>query len=321
MSKAEKLGRSASFGAAGRATSARRQLISQAAGEVPADPSRVPLAQLVGNPENPRESLGDVSELAHSLREQGLLQPLHVIPRHTYLQVHPEHETVIADAAFVVVNGNRRLAAAQHAGLETVAVHVRAPRGEEDESEVALRAAVLAENIHRQDLHPLEEAREINKLLEHGLNRSQAASLLGKSNGWVTQRLILLDLHPDLQQALKDGELKLAQARELGKLPLQEQLSAHRQQQEEFYRVKPAEPSEPPVEPSSQHPAEKSSTTVKAQHTPTRKQDTSARPEQLTLDLRWDEPEVLADQLYKELAVGLDPDQLHRFAQAFLERL
>ena len=318
MSKADKLGRSASFGAAGRATSARRQLISQAAGEAPADPSRVPLAHLVGNPENPRESLGELSELAGSLTEHGLLQPLHVLPRRAYVHAHPEHEEAVAEAVFVVINGNRRLAAARQAGLETVAVHVRTPRGEQDDSEVTLRAAVLAENIHRQDLHPLEEAREIGKLLGQGLNRSQAAALLGKSNGWITQRLILLDLHPDLQQALKDGELKLAQARELGKLPPQEQLAARRDQQEEFYAVKPAEPADPsPAAPAQPR-------TPAAKNPPQGAAQPKGAPqpgEQLTLDLSWDEPEVLAEQVYKELASGLGPDELQRFAQAFLDRL
>ncbi|CAL9610591.1 Nucleoid occlusion protein (plasmid) [Nocardiopsis dassonvillei] len=318
MSKADKLGRSASFGAAGRATSARRQLISQAAGEAPADPARVPLAHLVGNPENPRESLGELSELAGSLKEHGLLQPLHVMPRRAYVQAHPEHEATVSEAAFVVINGNRRLAAARQAGLETVAVHVRTPRGPEDDDQVTLRAAVLAENIHRQDLHPLEEAREIGKLLDHGLNRSQAATLLGKSNGWITQRLILLNLHPDLQQALKDGELKLAQARELGKLPPQEQLAAHRQQ-EEFYAVKTADPTVPA--PTSSAPTKAAAVAKNPPRGATQPQGTPRTGEQLTLDLSWDEPEALAEQVYKELASGLGPDELQRFAQAFLDRL
>jgi ParB family transcriptional regulator, chromosome partitioning protein len=320
VSKADKLGRSASFGAAGRATSARRQLISQATGDAPADPSRVPLAQLVGNPENPRESLGDLSELAGSLTEHGLLQPLHVLPRRAYVQVHPEHETAVGEAVFVVINGNRRLAAAQQVGLEAVAVHVRAPRGEKDDSEVALRAAVLAENIHRQDLHPLEEAREINKLLEHGLNRSQAAELLGKSNGWVTQRLILLDLHPDLQRSLKDGGLKLAQARELGKLPSDEQLAAHREQQERFYAVKPTEPPAPSPA-SEERPADVTKAAAKKPSDASARKSAPQPGEQLTLDLSWDDPEGIAEQVYKELSSGLGPAELQRFAQAFLDRL
>lgn len=316
MSKADKLGKSSSFGAAGQARSARRQLISQAVGEAPVDPARVPLSQLAGNPENPRESLGDLDELAASLSEQGLLQPLHVLPRRSYLEVHPEHEAAIGEAVFVVVNGNRRLAAARQAGLGTVAVHVRGPRGGEGESEVSLRAAVLAENIHRQDLHPLEEAQEINKLLGLGLNRSQAALLLGKSNGWITQRLILLALHPDLQKLLRDGELKLAQARELGKLPPEEQLAAHRSA--EFYRVKTGEGSQQDLggdpEPMPERPKAPTEPPV-PQPRPT------GRPEQLTLDLQWDEPEVLADKLYEELSAGLDSDQLRRLAKALLERL
>lgn len=322
MSKADKLGKSSSFGAAGQARSARRQLISQAVGEAPVDPARVPLSQLAGNPENPRESLGNLDELAASLAEQGLLQPLHVLPRRAYLEVHPEHEAAIDEAVFVVVNGNRRLAAARQAGLEAVAVHVRGPRGADGESEVSLRAAVLAENIHRQDLHPLEEAQEIDKLLGLGLNRSQTASLLGKSNGWVTQRLILLDLHTDLQKLLRSGELKLAEARELGKLPPEEQLAAHQERAAEFYRVKTGEHSqqnteaapEPQPSPTRQPPKKAGAPSVPQ---PGR----TGRPEQLTLDLQWDEPEALADQLYTELSAGLDSDQLRRLAKALLDRL
>ncbi|MGW5880282.1 ParB/RepB/Spo0J family partition protein [Nocardiopsis terrae] len=319
MSKADKLGKSSSFGAAGRTISARRQLISQAAGEAPEDPNRVPLGRLAGNPENPRESLGELEELARSLSEQGLLQPLHVLPRRAYLQVHAEHEAAIGDAAFVVVNGNRRLAAARQAGLETVAVHVRTPRGEQPEDQVSLRAAVLAENIHRQDLHPLEEAGEINKLLDHGLNRSEAASLLGKSNGWITQRLLLLNLHPDLQRQLRAGELKLARARELGKLPAEEQLAAHEEQQEGFYAVKPAPtPAPAPKEgagPAGEEgPAAEGSSAGAGQRAP-------RAAGQLTLNLRMDEPEVLAETLYKELSSGMDAQQFRRFVEKLIERL
>lgn len=321
MSKADKLGASASFGAAGRATSARRQLIAQATGEAPADQNRVPIEQLAGNPENPREDLGDLEELAESLREHGLLQPLSVMPRRAYLDVHPNHADALGSAAFVVVAGNRRLAAARLAGLPTLAVHVRAPEGDLDSS-VAIRAAVLAENIHRQDLHPLEEAQEINKLLEHGLNRSEAARILGKSNGWITQRLILLGLHPELQQALKAGELKLGDARELGKLSLDEQLTAWRDREATFYTVKGQdrkEASEHGDGPAASGRSDRT-TPVPRKARPTAVK-TVQRPEQLTLDLEWGEPEALADQVYAELATGLSPEELRRFADAFLGHL
>ena len=298
--------------------SARRQLIAQAAGEELTDPNRVPITQLVGNPENPRESLGDLSELAHSIREHGLLQPLHVMPRRAYLKVHPEHEAAVGEADFVVINGNRRLAAAHQAGLETVPVYVRMPQGA-DYTEISLRAVVLAENLHRQDLAPLEKAQEIRKLLDLGLTRSQVAKLLGKSNGWVTQRLILIDLHPDLQKALAEGRLRLADARELGRRPPEEQLAMVEQDEKGgFYRVKSSQPSAQQPEPPGSTP----SPTDSEGFYRVKSSKEGSPYEQLTLDLRWNTPENLADQVYQGLvAGGLSREECERFARAFMNHL
>ena len=316
MSKADDLGASSSFGAATQARSGRRRLIDQAAGEAPADPSRVPLGQLVGNPENPREDLGELSELAQSLTEQGLLQPLHVLSRRAYLQVHPEHEDAVGQASFVVVNGNRRLAAAAVAGLETVAVHMREQHSTE-EGEAGLRAAVLAENIHRQDLHPLEEAQEIDKLLGLGLTRSQAASRLGKSNGWVTQRLTLLELHPDLQGELREGILKLAHARELGKLDHEQQMAAYQEQRDGFYAVKP-HPHQADAASDGDPGSEDSPAPAAGESEGAKSPQASGR---LTLNLHSDEPEALAETFYKELSAGMEAHQLRRFIQFLAARL
>lgn len=223
MNKADKLGDSAAFGAASRPASARRQLIAQAAGEAPADPARVPIEQLEGNPDNSRDDLGDLEELANSLREHGLRQPVAVMPRRAFLEVYPQHEAAVGQAAFIVVNGNRRLAAARLAGLQTLAVHLP---GGEDGDVSSVRVAALVENIHRKNLEPLEEARAVAELVQLHGSQAEVARRLGKTSAWVSQRLALLKLTPELQEELRDGELKVKEARQLGTLPADEQMAA-----------------------------------------------------------------------------------------------
>lgn len=209
---------SAAFAAATE-TSARRQVINRATGDAPpVDPTRVPVDQLVGSPENPREDLPGLDELAQSLLQHGLRQPLSVMPAREYVRVHPEHEAAVGSATFVVVNGHRRLAAAQQAGLATLAVHVT-----ELDSSDAVAVAALVENIHREDLSPLEEASALRALLQVYGTNAEVARQVGKPRAWVGQRLALLNLAPELTDALKSGELKIKEARRLGTLPEDEQ--------------------------------------------------------------------------------------------------
>ena len=217
-SKSKQMAPSSAFAAATQA-SARRQVINEATGQAPpVDLTRVPVEQLVGSPENPREALTGLDELAQSLRQHGLRQPLSVMPTEAFVRVHPEHEGAIGDAVFVVVNGNRRLAAAQQAGLETLAVHVT-----ELDSSDAVKVAALVENIHREDLSPLDEAAALRALLDVYDTNAEVARQVGKERAWVGQRLALLNLAPDLMDALKSGELKIKEARRLGTLPVKEQ--------------------------------------------------------------------------------------------------
>ncbi|MEU5859116.1 ParB/RepB/Spo0J family partition protein [Nocardiopsis dassonvillei] len=318
MSKADRLKASASFSSAARTPSTRRQLIARATGEAPADPTRVPLADLVGNPDNPREELGDLQELAQSLLKHGLRQPVSVMPRRAFLELCPQHEQALGEAAFVVINGNRRLAAARLAKLETLAVHISGPVGDDLAS---MRAAVLVENIHRKDLEPLEEARSVAELVELHGTQSEAAEHVGKSQGWVSQRLSLLNLTPELQTRLASGELRVREARWLARLEPQEQLAAwERNEHTAVNGNRPASaPSPAPVQDSKapKQATQQSASSQRTQVEPGRGVPASDRgPAQLTLDLQWE-----ADVAATEIVTVYGRERAEKLASAILEQL
>lgn len=207
---------------AGQRTSLASLRVGKAAvpelASAPKWPDTVKLKDLADNPDNPREELRDLDGLAVTIKERGILQRLVVVPRATWLTAHPHHTEKIGDAPFVILIGHRRRHAAELAGLDEVKVEVR-------ESASGSRTDALIENIQRSDLDPLEEANGIRDLMaEEGLSQRGVAELLGKSQGWVSQRLVLLKLIPELQQAITNGTLKIEDAREIGKLPPQEQI-------------------------------------------------------------------------------------------------
>ncbi|MFE4578546.1 ParB/RepB/Spo0J family partition protein [Streptomyces sp. NPDC002285] len=233
MSKADSLGGSATFDAVAQPMSSRAASFAAFAGQA-STPSetptsthhatrRVPVSQLAPNPYNPRATLAAIEEMADSLTGKGIIQPLTVVTRDAFKAAHPDHATDFASADFVVVDGNRRLAGAKLAGLDDVPVHVDDALAHDADTllETALTAAV-----QHEDLEPLDEARALQRLVEvHGSQRAVARSL-GKSSGWVTQRLALLNLTPELKQAVSEKTIPLDVARTVGQLPEQQQQSA-----------------------------------------------------------------------------------------------
>ncbi|MFD5513386.1 ParB/RepB/Spo0J family partition protein [Streptomyces sp. NPDC127051] len=271
MSKADMLGESATFDAVAQPISSRAAAFARFAGQdqsatVPAPDSpesgRLPLSALAHNPYNPRDELKEVDELADSLAARGVIQPLAVVTRAAFLAAHPGHEEALADARYIVVDGNRRLAAANQAGLDDVPVHVDDSFAEDADTllETALIAAVQHEN-----LDPMDEARALQRLVGvHGSQRAVARAL-GKSSGWVTQRMALLKLTPDLKQAVEDKTLPVEVARRVGQMPSEQQQEAARQALAERQQTKarrttstagayavstPAAASVPPARPS-----------------------------------------------------------------------
>ena len=184
---------------------------------------RAKVGELAGNPDNGREDLGDLEELAESFRVRGQLQAITVISREAFLKIKPEHTDKIGEEIrFVVLYGHRRLAAARRVGLDVVKIDVAAS----PENATALRASALVENIHRKNLAPLEEAQEVAALVDDLGSQAEAARQLGLSTAWVSQRLALRRLLPELQEKLRAGELKVKEARSLGTLEAEEQLAA-----------------------------------------------------------------------------------------------
>jgi ParB family chromosome partitioning protein len=242
MSKADELGDSTSFGAVGRRRSRRGQLIDDVTdgGEHVhqdlAPPRVVPLTQLAHNPFNPRHDLRELQETAESLLEKGQIQPITVVTRAVFLRAHPGQEEAIGPAAYVVLDGNRRLGAARLAGLEELRVDVNDELA--GSAEEMLESALVA-NIHREDLTPLEEAETLAKLTEVYGSQRQVARRVGKTHAWVSQRLALLALTPELQEELKSGSLTVEDGRRIGKLPQQRQAAAAEQVKAERAERKP----------------------------------------------------------------------------------
>lgn len=159
---------------------------------------QLPIELIKANPNNPRKHFAEeeLEDLARSIREKGLLQPIMVRPLPS-----GEHE---------IVAGERRWRAAQRAGVHEVPVIVR----ELTDSE-ALEIALI-ENIQRSDLNPLEEARAYSQLLERfSYTQQQLADAIGKSRSHVANTLRLLNLPETVRQQIEDGKLSAGHARTL----------------------------------------------------------------------------------------------------------
>ncbi|NJP75510.1 ParB/RepB/Spo0J family partition protein, partial [Streptomyces sp. C1-2] len=177
-------------------------------------------------------SLGDLTDLAGSLKTHGQKQAITVMNRDAYIKANPQRETDLEpDTTHVVIDGSSRLAAAREAGLDTLKVMVSDDQGAT--SEELLESALVA-NIHRQDLDELDEARALERLLAiHGSQRALARRL-HRSQGWVSQRLALLNLTPELQA--KIGTEAIDMLRAVGNRPAAEQEAALEQLKQERAR-------------------------------------------------------------------------------------
>lgn len=143
----------------------------------------VPLADLEPNPNQPRSTMGDLRELAASIREKGVLEPILVRPRAA------GEEDGGGRAVYQIISGERRYRAAQEAGLYEVPV-IEMEVTEEEALEIA-----LIENLQRKDLTPFEEAQGYRALAEaHGYTHEEIAEAVGKSRTVVTESFSLLQI-------------------------------------------------------------------------------------------------------------------------------
>lgn len=159
---------------------------------------RVPIDHITPNPHQPRTTLSEDSlkELADSIREHGIIQPLVV--------------TRDLEGGYQLIAGERRWRASQLAGLEEVPVIVKEAAPQE------MLELALVENVQRADLNPLEEALAYQHLVDDfGLSQSEVARRVGKSRPAVNNVLRLLAAAPAVQQALLDGEITEGHGRAL----------------------------------------------------------------------------------------------------------
>ncbi|MEU6540736.1 ParB/RepB/Spo0J family partition protein [Streptomyces sp. NPDC047000] len=242
--KADQLG-AGRFGGAAKPVSARRAAVAAATGvptEGVAPPTELPTNRVSLNPDNPRSSLGDLTDLAGSLRTHGQKQAITVMNRDRYVKANPDHESELEpDTHYVVVDGSSRLAAAREAGLATVKVMVSDDQG--STSEELLESALVA-NIHRQDLDELDEAKALNRLLAIHGSQTALAKRLHRSQGWVSQRLALLNLTPGLQSRIGQDPIDLLRA--VGNKPAADQETALEELKAERARKEAEKPAQKP---------------------------------------------------------------------------
>jgi len=168
-------------------------------------PTEIPLARIAPNPYQPRTVVDEqaLAELAASIAEHGVLQPILVT------------ETI---DGYRLVAGERRVRASRIAGLERIPAVVR-ELADHDQLELA-----LVENIQREDLDPLEEARAYRQLIdEFGFTQEKLATRMGKARPTIANSLRLLELDAEVQAALAGALISEGHARALAGLPVDRQ--------------------------------------------------------------------------------------------------
>lgn len=158
--------------------------------------TQVPIDSIQRNPRQPREKfdLAELENLAASIREHGVIQPLIVAPGR--------------GGVYTLIAGERRLQAARKAGLKTVPVAIRHATDQQ------LLELALIENVQRADLNPIEEAEAYQNLAkEFKMSHETIASRVGKSRVAVTNTLRLLEASAAVKQALVDGRITEGHAR------------------------------------------------------------------------------------------------------------
>lgn len=168
--------------------------------ETQIDFKMLPIDKVFPNKNQPRKLFdkSSLEELAQSIRENGVLQPILV------RQIGDNYQ---------IVSGERRYRASKLAGMKSIPAVVRRL------SEEKTMLAALIENIQRQDLNPVEEARTLRDIiLNYGLTHDQLAEKVGKSRSALTNRLRLLQLPPEVQIMVADGRISAGHAKMLAGL-------------------------------------------------------------------------------------------------------
>ena len=177
----------------------------------------IPVGELDPNPDQPRQSFDQesIGQLADSIRDQGVLQPLLVVPA--------------SGGRYRIIAGERRYRASRLAGLETVPCIVK------DIDVIRQMEIALIENLQREDLNPMEAARGIQALMKQcGYTQEKVSTRLGKSRPAVANLLRLLSLPEEVTEMVRDGLISAGHARVLAgiKDPEEQIRLAHRAAEE-----------------------------------------------------------------------------------------
>lgn len=188
-----------------------------------AEVKELDVKEVFPNPDQPRKAFDETAlkELSESIVKHGVIQPITVVKRNN---------------GYMIVAGERRFRASVMAGRKTVPAIVRS-FGERDIKEIA-----LLENLQREDLNPIEEARAIKRLMdEFALTQDEVAERLGKSRSAVANTLRLLSLSPEVTRLVLNGELSAGHARTLVTLPFVNQSALARKAVKEGWSVRDLE--------------------------------------------------------------------------------
>lgn len=181
------------------------------------------VSEVFPNPEQPRKAFDEnaLKELAASILKHGVIQPITVAESH---------------GGYMIVAGERRFRASVLAGLKTVPAIVK------DYDEREIKEVALLENLQREDLNPIEEARALKRLMdEFDLTQDEVAERLGKSRSAVANTLRLLNLSPETTRLVQRGELTAGHARALVTMPFVKQSAIARKAVKEGWSVRELE--------------------------------------------------------------------------------
>ncbi|WP_431959423.1 ParB/RepB/Spo0J family partition protein [Actinacidiphila sp. bgisy160] len=184
------------------------------------DVLHIPIGDIAPNPFNERD-MGDLAGLAASITRDGVLEPATVCTATAYLEEHPEHRELIT-ARYVLIFGERRWRASLMAGQRDLPCLLRDDLADSTD----LQRVQFAENYHRKQATPIEEARMFARQAKGGMSYRQIAAEWGTAASHISRRVALLALPHDVQRAIDAGQLGADAGRALRDLDDPEQQSA-----------------------------------------------------------------------------------------------
>jgi len=256
----------------------------------------VDIDEVARNPLNQRKKFDEakIAKLAASIKALTQMHACPVVTRKAFLAIHPDLETAVGAAGYVLVAGERRWRAVSLLGDRQLKISVQ---DELAADEGTFAAAGVTENDNREDFGPIEEAEAILDLVNRVGSGKAAAEKLGVSPPLITQRLHLLNLTPQMRDLVRDGEIPIEAAREIGRsVPAGEQMQFWLTQRWQDAKKVP----KPPPPPDAPAPARRGRPPSKVRI----EWSVDAGPDEIARELR----KVLDSRVVQELADLLQAD-------------